>query len=269
MMLRTLFLFLLIFISTLRANTASTECIAITDEVAASVSDKEILEIFYRTLFKESQGGYVLFGSKPVCVEGILLKETNLIMLGGDLHKTNVILKEGLKIWQKLPRKSQKYYIHLYEKGGRGWRDIVLINREAFINVVKENLPLFQYVLGPGVSPEGLFTQLIDPEESFDSVFQNNRVLIGIVLGFGTQNALYGSREENIGDTLAKKEKIPFKPLNLRLEETRKKGCLDYKSKEASPSFGYSSLRDELDHLDKSTFVSKELVDKSPPLIPW
>ncbi len=246
-----------------------------TEEVAASgkalysVSDKEILEIFFRTFFEKSQGGYVLYGSKPICAEGVLPKETSLFMLGDDQHKSNIIFKEGYKIWNKIPCENQKYFVHLCEKLSYGWQHLLLINREEFIKVVKENLPLFQYVLGPDVSPEKLFEKLMDPEESFASIFQDNKVLIGIVLGFGTQNALHVSREENIGDSLAKPEKLPYRSLIDRSKEAKKRGENNWKTKEVAPGFGHSSLEEELGHLNETIFVSKDLVDKTPLVIPW
>lgn len=233
-----------------------------------NVSERDILERFFRTLFEESQGGYVLYGSKPICDEGILPKETNLLMLGGDLHRRSVILREGFKVWDKLSSKNQKYFIHLYKNTSYGWQHLLLINKDELCKVVRENLSLFQYVLGPNVSPEGLFTKLIDPEMDFASVFQEDKVLIGIVLGFGTQNALHGSREENIELFLSEKENPPFKSLQLRTEEVGKRKHTNRKSIQASPSFGYSSLQQELDHYRNSLFVSKDLVRNSPS-IPW
>ena len=245
------FLFLLAIMKSMAA-------LADTNAAIAPVSEKETLEAFFRDLFEESQGGYVLYGSKPICIEGVQPHETNLFMLGDELHKRDILLKEGYKIWQKLPGKSQNYFIHFYEKPSYGWQHILLINREEFIKVVKENLSLFQYILGPELSPEGLFTKLLDREESFSSVFNDNKVLIGIVLGFGTQNALHASRGEEIGVVLAKKERIPFKPSSQRL-----------KRKNIIPSFGHPSLEKELNHLDEILFISKDLVKTSSPLIPW
>ncbi len=257
-----IFLFLLAIIK-------PTAILAVANVAIAPVSEKEVLETFLRDLFERSQAGYVLYGSKPICIEGVQPHETNLFMLGEDLHRRSIILKEGYKIWQKLPNKSQNYFIHFYETQSYGWQHVLFINREEFIKVVKENLPLFQYVLGPEVSPEGLFAKLLDHEESFSSVFNNNKVLIGIALGFGTQNALHVSREEEIEASLAKKEKIPFKPSSLKLKENKKKGNVDSKTLEMIPSFGHPSLVEELDHLDEILFVSKDLVENSSPLIPW
>lgn len=232
------------------------------------VSEKEILELFFRTLFEESQGGYVIYGSKPLCDEGILPKETNLFMLGENLHRRSVIFKEGYKAWEKLTSKSQKFFIHLCKNTSYGWQHLLLINRDEWMKVVKDNLSIFQYVLGPDVSPEGLLAKLVDPEMDFASVFQEDKVLIGIVLGFGTKNALYGSREENIELFLSETESLPFKPLPLRPQNMGGKKSTVRRSLGASPSFGHVSLQEELDYLRKALFVSKELVNTSPSL-PW
>lgn len=254
-------MFLLAIVFSVKASIAFTEPAAsvavhertmMTPKILQPISEREILEKFFRTFLSESQGGYVLYGSKPICTEGILPQETNLLILGDDLHKRNVIFKQGLKVWEKSPRKNRKYLIHFYEKPSYGWQQIALINREAFLTTVERNLPLFQYILGPKVSPEGLFEKLINPEESFSSVFLDNKVLIGIVLGFGTQNALYASREENLIDSLSQKERIPFKSLNS-----------------STPSFDYFSLDEELDYLNQSLYISKDLITKSDPYIPW
>ena len=267
-------LFLSLLIGMNPAHMLSVQPIEKTEVGAASldashpVSEKEILDVFFRALFEKSQGGYVLYGSKPICGEGILPRETRLFMLGDDQHKNNITFKEGVKTWKRLPCQGKKYFVHLCEKPSYGWLHLLLINREAFIKVVKENLPLFQYVLGPDVFPEKLFEKLMDPKESFASTFKDNRVLIGIVLGFGTQNALYVSREENIEESLEKKEKLPFRSVMDRSKENKKWGATDWKTA-AAPGFGHSSLKDELDHLNETLFVSKDLVEKQPLLIPW
>lgn len=233
------------------------------------VSNKKILEVFFRALIEESQGGYVLYGSKPICIEGILPDEINLMMLGDDFHRRHTIFKQGLKIWQKLPCKNQEYLIHFSEKSSHRWQHLTLINREEFIKTVKENLPLFQYVLGLQVSPEGLFAKLIDPNESLLSIFYDDDVLTGIVMGFGTQNALNHRREYKIESVFSRKEKPPFSPLACTLKKSVKSEDYTSGANEAIPSFGYSSLSKERDHLSKITFISKDLVAKSLPTIPW
>ena len=62
-----------------------------------SDSERAALESFFRTLLMDTQCGYVLYGDKPICIEGILPKDDNLLMIGGELHRRSIILKEGCK----------------------------------------------------------------------------------------------------------------------------------------------------------------------------
>lgn len=215
---------------------------------------RTILDRFFRALLEESQGGYVLYGNKPMCTEGILPKEANLLMLGGALHKRSVALKEGLRIWETVSKNSQnKYVIQSYDTLSYGWRELVLINREEFQKTVSDNLALFQYVLGPQVTPQKLFEHMSDRRNGFSSILKNDKVLTGILLGFGTENALYGSRKEIISESLSSTEIVPFKSV-------RKKMC--------DQTFG-TTREEELTELKKKFFRSIDLVERQTPLIPW
>ena len=172
-----------------------------------------------------------------------------------------------MQICKNLGISGGNYTIHTYEKPSHGWKHFLLINRRAFYQAVRENLPLFQYVLGPTITPEKLFTQLTNPKESFSSVFKDDKVLIGIVLGFGQQNALYGSRLETVDEYQYARESPPFKSIKMRLKEPATVGSSHSKVK-ISPSYGYPSLELEFEDLGNSMVISKDLVD-STPLIPW
>lgn len=222
---------------------------------ALSISEYAILDSFFHVLFEESQGGYVFYGNKPICAEGILPKEENLFMVGGLLHRHSVVLKEGLRVWKNLNLENKNYYIHCYEIPSYGWQQILVINREEFIKTVQKNLQLFQYVLGPKLTPNRFFEQLIDPKESFSSLFKDDKVLIGILLGFGTQNALHVGREENVSEELFR-NKHPSSQQGFR-------------SVGETPSFGFSSLDEELKQLNEGLYNSNQLVPTSFPAIPW
>jgi len=236
---------------------------------ALSSNDRIVLEKFFRIFLRDSQGGFVLFGNKPVCSEGILPSEqSHLLMLGSELHERNIVFKEGLKVWRKLPLKSDHYFVHVYNKPTYQWQEILLVNRGQVLKVIQENLPLFQYVLGPMVTPEEFFQKMMDPEESLGSIFKEDRVLIGVILGFGVQNSLFISRMENIDELLEQREKIPFKSIKQE-KKSKKKGFFQKHFSQTYPGFGFSNLTDELAHLGDQAEVSKELVKTSSPQIPW
>src|ERR1700722_16085829 len=54
------------------------------------------LESFFRTMLTNSEGGFVLAGSKPVCMEGILSSEkVRIRQIGTKVHRRSVDLCEG------------------------------------------------------------------------------------------------------------------------------------------------------------------------------
>jgi len=234
-----------------------------------AVSQRDVLESFFRAFFANSEGGYVLYGQKPVCTEGVMPPGDNLLMIGDPLHRKSILFKEGLKIWSPYSLWGKNYFVQYHQKLNYGWQKIYLINRQEFTKTVEQNLHLFRYVLGPSVTPQSLFAQFMNAEESISSVLKDDKVLIGIILGFGVDNSIYGSRLEMISQNLSKNETIPFKPIQARSQEKRKKGVFDKRFKHLTPSFSYSSLEEELNLLEKNHFISKDLVKLFFPTFPW
>jgi FKBP-type peptidyl-prolyl cis-trans isomerase len=239
-----------------------------------------VLEDFFRTMLEGSEGGYVLFGKKPICINGYLIEDT---FLGeNERHKISVYLREGASIWKQTnnTKTDQNIIIHVYNREdslATSYIHVLFINKNLFLNTVQSSLPLFQYVLGPEITPESLLQKLVDPNEKFHSVLKNDKVLIGILLGYGVQNSLYVSRIENLEEMLFSPEKPPFKNLRSKFGEIRKEYEQMLLSKSTNPknvrndlqpSFGYKSLKDELHQLCQKIDVSSQnLARRSPPFI--
>lgn len=207
-----------------------------------ATEELSVLDTFFRTLFVESQGGYVLYGNKPICIDGFPIREEGTVFLAKRIHVFSTKLKEGALLWKKLGLNQycKNYALFVYDKPVFDkWVDLIVINKSAFYRTVEENLPLFQYALGPKVSPGELLLKLTDSNETFHSVLHDDRVLIGILLGYGTQNALFGSRTENINDCAT------------------------------MPSFGFSSLNEEICWLEKGGALSVDFSEEKEPLLPW
>ena len=125
------------------------------------------------------------------------------------------------------------------------------------LKIVHENLILFQYVLGPDVTPDGLLEYLIDPSKNI----LKDYTLAGIILGFGVQNSLYYRRLELIQKGLWSKEKAPFKAKYERLNIPDSFNGLYmgfdlYSEVEEIPSFNHASLANEYLHLFKTSSSS-------------
>lgn len=187
---------------------------AITRDISLSYQDKAPLETFFRSILVNSEAGYVLLGEKPVCIEGIISDESFAFLVGTKYHQFSVDLAEGLKVLRGLHISDKKMIIHEYNSLEYGYRHVLFINKDAFEKVVRENLSLFQYVLGPYITPSLLLKELTNSETTFSTVLKNDKVLIGILLGYGTQNALFHAKLEGSQEIASLTEKlIPSKDL--------------------------------------------------------
>lgn len=205
-------------------------------------NDREILEKFLKVLLTNSEVGYILYGNKPICFQSISSGDTDSFGTMG--HHMSTLLNNGLAMWEKvgLPKNSPKFILHIYQTKNLsiGWQRILVINRSAYYRAVNENLVLFKYVLGPELTAESLLEQLISPSTDFYAVLKNDKVLVGILLGFGANNALFVNREE----LLREHSDVPT---------------------HLTPSFGYSSLEEEAQDLKQKVASSSQRLEKYYP----
>jgi len=241
-----------------------------------SIEDQIIFEKFFRTLFEHSEGGYVLYGKKPVCINGYHAKEH--FFPGSPRYEHMVYFKEGMRLWKTLDLpKNNTFILHDYDINdslAKAYIHLLFIHREHFLKTVQENISLFQYVLGPELTPELLLQKLTDPKIPFHTTLKNDKVLIGIILGFGTQNSLFGSRYENIQDMLFGTESPPLKPILERSGPVQKmfKDMLiftDHPSISVDfsliPSFGFDNIPEEMRLLTSKLEISSEKLTRNTP----
>lgn len=245
-------------------------------KIILSAQETAILGKFLDFMVRFSEGGYVLYGVKPMCVHGF----NALDSFGGDseAHRHSVYLKEGALLWKKIfgdLNKSSNILVHIYNrvKEDGDYTDILFINKHLFCQTVKDNITLFQYVLGPSITPNALLEKLIEPGGNFHDVLKNDRVLIGILLGYGVQNALHVSRIENLQMAyLSSKEQFPKKNCLQALSHYQDVLLLCSEEKEQeidlNPSFSYSSLEEEIRGIiEKIECSSPKLLANKPLFI--
>ncbi len=235
-----------------------------------SSAEAALLFPFFQTLIKSTEAGYVLDGKKPVCFDGFSEKICSSEL--SDWHQSSVALWGAKKILQRSFFQSGNTFIHFDEKEGI----FFIINRKLFLDTVSDNLPLFQYVLGPCVTPQSLLEAILSPDQSFFSVLRDDNTLIGIVLGFGTQNSLFGARQDDISAATLSAD-IP--PLRAKIELCRhdfdKKILLFFPTtqsenvtknrKHLQPSFGFHSLAEEGEVLEKKISISSDQLQRDLP----
>ena len=219
--------------------------------------DRALLEKFFRVMV-ESINGFVIYGDKPIAVTPCL----NTLVYLPYMNAGVMAFTKGKDLWQSLNISpyDKEYLFVIFDNNG--YTQFVAINRKAFIKVVNENISLFKYVLGPALTAEKLLQELIDAKNDFYNVLKNDNALLGILLGYGTQNALIGSRLEliccdNVDDQV---EEFPLLPYQVRA-----KGTGEEKSQKKDPSIGFHTIDEEIEMLNRGMKGSHD----NPPLRPY
>lgn len=247
-----------------------------------SEEDKDSLTKFFREMLLQSQGGYVLFGIKPICLESINTIDCHPKSNLGfhAIQSESEMMRKGLEVWNRLPisKEGAPIEIIVYDQPDPPFYDcrhVLFIHRKALLDVVNESLPLFKSILGPETTAKALIAKLCKPNSSFFSTLASNKILMGIVLGFGIENAIYGSRLEIIEDALQQVERPPLARRSLRAGitlATDNYPCLGFlnplKGNEPQPSLGFENLSEEHNALQAQIALSTELVVRSSPTIP-
>ncbi len=207
-----------------------------------STTQKNLLNNFLLKLI-ESPSGYVIYGDRPMNVE-VYDISTKRILSG--VNSTTTAIIKGKELWDdfNLSLDNKEYILTSFEKDSKC--HMVCINRKAFLQSVKENLPLFQYVLGPTLTPEKLLSELIASKSQFYSVLNNDSVLLGILFGQGTQNAILSTRVDYLTNGSNRNEEFPY------VSKLLSKTCSALPRKyNLTPSLGFRSLMDEERTLEK------------------
>ncbi|MCC6127780.1 MAG: FKBP-type peptidyl-prolyl cis-trans isomerase [Chlamydiae bacterium] len=218
--------------------------------------DRILLEDFFRILMRTIQG-FVICGDKPMGLMGYLNTTVRVPSSSPDAS----ILVKGKELWQrlKISPDNKEYFFAIFD--ACGYCNLMAINRRAFLRAVDDNISLFRYALGPTLTAEKLLQSLIDANDDFYKVFKDDNVLFGILMGYGTQNALLCSRSEllccdRVSD---QKEIFPFLPYLLRIHRpgnTESQICA---------ALGYQTVAEELDAIHQRVTLSHH----NPPMTPY
>lgn len=243
-----------------------------------SCEEGRILSPLFKMLLENTEAGYVLYGKKPICTVayssypfffGDFKDSDPFDRLSVATHAAQTILKQPFF-------RSGNIVFHFDEKDEL----LLIINRNLFVKTIQENVSLFQYVLGPSVTAESLLNTLLSPHHAFCEVFNYDRVLIGIVLGYGAQNSLFNSRLENIeNDGILTRDLPPFVPKATLSPDADNQSRLLFLSKSENPkwakkcttlkpSAGFSSLKEESEKLAKKMAISStQLLSETPNFV--
>lgn len=159
-----------------------------------SPQEKKDLAYFIHQVTSLDQFSYTLVNSKPMSLSNVIVEDTEDLppfwkeAFKGSNHQK---LRSGYLVWKKhqslFPLK--KHILVDYPFLGKGRREIALMCPPLCRAMIQEHLADFQEVLEKSYRAEEVFSILTHPEHTeFYKIIDNTR-LIGILLGFGRNNA--------------------------------------------------------------------------------
>lgn len=199
------------------------------------IQEKMDLEVFFEKLMDSTGSGtlpsinYALWGDKPLAINAYWIADDTGAIDG--LGETESFIQKGYNFWERLSvsPNNKKYFFLIFQEGNH--KHLVCINRQAFLDVVRENINLFRYVLGCNLTPERLLNQLIEKKDYFYDVIKNDRVLLGILLGYGTENAILGTWDEIYSFQYGKERKEEFPLISKKARLNYEKESIELSSK--------------------------------------
>ena len=226
--------------------------------------ENQYLEGFFRHLFETTTAGYVLYGEKPLLL--CSFKPIEKTIPGSIEHKDAVIFTQGLKAWKKLNIQSKNYLLVLLTSNEIERSEMFfLINKKAFEDTVKKNLPLFQLKLGPQINEQSLLNNLLSPN-GFSTLLKGHEALQGILFGYGLENSMTYERGNALRKMVRSTSKVnpPFRDnQDPTTPDELKEQVMTYV--DSQEGYGQSIL----DELADFSFYIPEDGDKVIPKIPF
>ena len=153
--------------------------------------DKERLTYFFQKLIEWDAFGYVLFGEKPMsfgCSDQMGNPFRNLSSFYYAISPRRIKAQLGFETWKKYESLfPAKQFVFIYEKTESDI-EFLFVNKKKFNETVKEHAEQFQRLLQRDVSGGELLAEAAN-RSLLSEVLGNHDELIGILFGFGQENA--------------------------------------------------------------------------------
>ena len=159
------------------------------DETSVQMTPEEhyYLATFFNVILFSDDFSYLLFGSKPVACTSFE-KSIPFNFSYECVSGFNFTINKGLEVFKKYRHlfSSRNIIVHLSEDADYTY--LLMINRENLLKTLEEHINDFQQVLGQNYTTDSLFAQITGKEYLAD-VIKNHEALLGILLGYGRNNA--------------------------------------------------------------------------------
>lgn len=191
--------------------------------------DYEILDQFFRMEISEEGYGYVLEGAKPITIRDFY--SLDHFPVAADFEHSErefvhgLLVQEAILVWKKLCSHQKNFVLKAIPLNDPGsivpGLEVQFINISKLREVIEKNIDLFRYILGPAIETEHLVNKIAYSEERLSDVLQNDRVLEGIILGFGSHNSLIGGRVDTIFSLTISRDCAPFPPKSFLMQSKK------------------------------------------------
>lgn len=137
-------------------------------------ADKSVVELFAGPL------GYTLIGKKPVSFDDYNLDEDLVFALRRSfLHRDGFVL-------------------HIKAEGTKR-REICLIHKRSFLKLAQQEKIIVGFLSKKKMSAQHFLNMFAESTSSFEDFCDRDPIVIGILLGFGSQNAQFWTRWAELG----------------------------------------------------------------------
>lgn len=225
-----------------------------------SPQEKQDLSFFIDQVSLFDQYPYTLVGYKPVSICNVIVEDTDdLLVFWREAFKRprHQALRRGYLVWRKyqslFPRK--KHLLIDYSFRGKGRREIAVICPKLCLATIQEHLDDFREILEKPYTSEEVFWILTHPEHNdFYTIIDHTR-LVGILLGFGRNNAyLYEQHRGGASRTITWHQQPKQDPLQMFSNEWPWPGAL------LSPDFACDPTTEETQQLEQHYKKARKIV---------
>jgi len=148
-------------------------------------SGEDIFRDFLSDLFQHTTAGYVIFGHKPLDLDGFDSLRSHIP--GSNLHRRSVL---GLLCQAFLCDMCTKddWIFTIQQPIHPDTYELLIAKRSALAEKINAHLELFKLKFGFNINPQKLLDQL--QQSGFGALFGGEIALQGIMLGYGYENAI-------------------------------------------------------------------------------
>jgi hypothetical protein len=153
-----------------------------------SSEERDYLATFLHILLFSDNFAYLLFGSKPIAIAGF--EKLSRFTISHDYRSAlNLKIIKGFELLKKNQYLFSCSNIIVYFDEDESNLFILMINKKNLLKTLEESIDDFRQVLGSETTVKSLFTRIIGGEEYLADVIKNHEALLGILLGYGRNNA--------------------------------------------------------------------------------